>query len=192
MKELKGKLLKINDLKMPYERHLYLAAIIATALKEHNIIPIVVGGSAVEFYTVGSYRTGDLDLVSPGYEIIDSVLKALGFQKEKGWRHWFHPDIDEIVEVPDPVLDGSLEMVAKVEIEGMVVHLIGIEDLIIDRLKAYKFWNSTEDGDIAKILIKNKYSELDWGYLKQRANIDENQVEDVLEEAKREVDELME
>lgn len=56
MKDLRDNLLKINTLKMPYERHLYLAAIITTSLKKHNITPIVVGGAAVEFYTMGSYR----------------------------------------------------------------------------------------------------------------------------------------
>jgi len=56
-------------------------------LAPRGIIPILVGGCAVEFYTLGSYATQDIDVVIPERREFDLALRALGFSKEKGQRH---------------------------------------------------------------------------------------------------------
>ena len=89
------RLLKISP---PFKQRLYFVAILTKYLKDKRIKPIVVGGNAVEFYTLGTYASADIDLVSPGYEIIDKLLKSWGFKKLG--RHWLLPEIDLEVEIP--------------------------------------------------------------------------------------------
>lgn len=65
-------------------------AIIAEVLKEFNVIPVIVGGQVVEFYTSGGYSTMDIDILCE-FRIaeIDSALKPLGF--EKAGKYWTYP-----------------------------------------------------------------------------------------------------
>jgi hypothetical protein len=46
----------------PTTKHLRLASLCAAVFQEHGIRLVVVGGSAIEFYTEGAYVSGDLDL----------------------------------------------------------------------------------------------------------------------------------
>lgn len=159
------RLLKISP---PFKQRLYFVGILTKYLKDEGIRPVVVGGNAVEFYTLGTYATVDIDLVSPGYEIIDKLLKSWGF--EKLGRHWLLSEIDLEVEIPASSLGEDEESkILEVEVEGLKVYLIGIEDLIIDRLNAYVHWKSLEDGEWAEQLIKLHFSKIDWLYLESRA-----------------------
>jgi len=51
----------------PTLKHLKLASLISAGSRERGIELVVVGGSAIEFYTEGAYVSGDLDLclISP-------------------------------------------------------------------------------------------------------------------------------
>ncbi len=46
----------------PVAKHLKLASICSTLFAAHGIDLVVVGGSAIEFYTEGAYVSGDVDL----------------------------------------------------------------------------------------------------------------------------------
>ena len=159
------RLLKISP---PFKQRLYFIGILTKYLKDDGIRPVVVGGNAVEFYTLGTYATSDIDLVSPGYKIIDRLLKLWGFKKLG--RHWLLSEIDLEVEIPASSLgEGEESKILEAEVEGLKVYLIGIEDLIIDRLNAYVHWNSIEDGEWAEQLMKLHFSEIDWPYLESCA-----------------------
>ena len=64
----------------------------------------------------------------------------MGFQKNPGERHWYHEELDIALEIPGDYLAGSIEKLTVVEIGGMECYIIGVEDLIVDRLAAAKFW----------------------------------------------------
>src|SRR5215831_31049 len=51
----------------PTPKHLKLASLVSAIFRERGIDLVVVGGSAIEFYTEGAYVSGDLDLclISP-------------------------------------------------------------------------------------------------------------------------------
>jgi len=66
---------------------LFVCGVVTTALESENIRPIVVGGFAVEFYTLGSYATHDIDLVILEHEKANQIFQQLGFVKEG--RHWY-------------------------------------------------------------------------------------------------------
>lgn len=46
----------------PSLKHLMLASLVSAVFREQGIELVVVGGSAIEFYTEGAYVSGDLDL----------------------------------------------------------------------------------------------------------------------------------
>ncbi len=85
------------------------------------------------------------------------------------------------MEIPGYFLEGSMERVTTVELDGgLVVYVIGIEDLIIDRLNAYKRRSSLNDGQWALAVLIIHYHDIDFAYLKKRAG--EDGIQDVLEE----------
>lgn len=160
---------KIED---PLRRRLYVCALVTTALPPSDGLPfVVVGGNALEFYTLGDYTTADVDLVSAKRSEIGNVLESWGFNRMG--RHWYHAGVDVAIEVPDDNLAGSEEKITQVEIEGLNVYIIGVEDLIIDRVNAYIHWRSIDDGDWAKGLMALYKDEIDWDYLVTSAKTEE-------------------
>jgi hypothetical protein len=64
-------------------RSMKLAGIVTTLFKKRGIPLVVVGGSAVEFYTAGGYMSGDIDfcrrsLKGPSLRLIKDILEPLG------------------------------------------------------------------------------------------------------------------
>ena len=58
------------------ERALKLAGLLATLFQERGYSLVVVGGSAVEFYTEGGYMSGDIDFCRKTLKAIPQ-LRAL-------------------------------------------------------------------------------------------------------------------
>ena len=135
--------------------------------------PIVVGGEAVELYTQGSYTTGDIDIKSP-LEITKSVLKEWGFSK-KG-RTWFNQQLDIYIDWLGASLDegpDAEERVTTITVaKDLEIRVISIEDLVIDRLNAAKYWGDVDSLMWAKVLlgIKKRFAGgIELNYLKERA-----------------------
>lgn len=158
---------KVKTTKDPLAKRLLFMGILTKELKKMEVTPIVVGGNAVEFYTAGGYATGDIDVVAPS-EPINEVLSKWGFEREG--RHWFSEELDIAIEAPSSSLgpNEQKEKLVEVEIEGLKVYIIGIEDLIIDRLNAYVHWKSIDDKAWAKELVTIHRDEIDWKYIKKR------------------------
>ncbi|WP_258360251.1 hypothetical protein [Moorella sulfitireducens (nom. illeg.)] len=163
------------------KKALGVLAVLTSALKPLGIKPILVGGRALEFYTLGGYATKDMDLVVNGREQAGAVLAEMGFLHRPGERHWYHEELDLALEIPVEYLAGSLDKLTTVEINGLEVYIIGVEDLIIDRLAAAKFWKSPADARWAAKLLALHREEIDMEYLRQAAG--KEQVDDVLKEA---------
>jgi hypothetical protein len=127
--------------------------------------PVVVGGHAVEFYTAGSYPTQDIDLAGAS-EPVSEVLDTWSF--ERHGRHWFDERLGIVVEVPGSALTlAAREHLVSVKVGGGVAHILGIEDLIVDRLAACVFWKDEESCRWARVLLKGAL-ELDEAYLSAR------------------------
>ena len=61
-------------------------------------MPVVVGGLAVEIYTMGQYATLDIDIVTQRQDLAVDTFALLGFLKEV-W-HWYHPELEMAIEIP--------------------------------------------------------------------------------------------
>ncbi len=77
------------------ERKLLLVGELTRRLQSKGVIPVIVGGTALEVYTVGNYLTADLDLVASAYPEVAKELEAMRFQREG--RIWYHPDWELVV-----------------------------------------------------------------------------------------------
>ncbi|PKM83135.1 MAG: hypothetical protein CVU89_03135 [Firmicutes bacterium HGW-Firmicutes-14] len=103
---LKKELLECLQIKDKNERQISIAGIITKALEPIGITPVVVGGAAVEFYTLGQYATMDMDFVGIINNEMKEIMAGLGFAKEG--RYWRIPATDIMVEFPsDRLAPGS-------------------------------------------------------------------------------------
>ena len=152
---------KLKTIDNPLKKRLYFLGLLTKELP--GIQPILVGGNAVEFYTAGGYSTTGIDILAPS-EPVDRVLTDWGFKKEG--KNWVNADLDIQIEA----LTGQLEprqlaMVTELTIENLKVFIIGIEDIIIDRMNAFVYWEVKDDKLWAKEMMANHLDEIDFDYL---------------------------
>ncbi len=135
----------------------------------------LVGGQAVETYTAGQFSTGDIDITSTDREATEKVLTQIGFTKVG--MVWLNERLGLAVHI---VADfpTSTEKVRTVDVGSYRVNVVGVEDLIIDRLAAAKSWKSERDREQATVLFNGFRRSIDIEYLRRRAR--EANVEDAL------------
>lgn len=135
-----------------------------------NKKPVLVGGSAVELYTRGLAKSIDLDLIADRSKIVPLLL---GLKFKQMGRHFYKGRI--YIEIPSDSLAGRSVIL---KYKDKKIRVISIEDLIIDRLSACKFWNSTYDCEQAQMLIEAYKDKLDRRYVAKRA--EKEKVGDIL------------
>jgi len=119
--------------------------------------PVLVGGGAVELYSGGAYRTGDLDFVGRLGEEGERRLEAVGFRRRG--RHWIHEEHQIFLEFPSAHLQEG-ERAAVIKVGQYSVVVIGLEELIVDRLAAWQFWSSEIDAVNAVRLTQGPAADL--------------------------------
>ncbi len=128
--------------------------------------PILVGGSAVELYTKGAYRSYDIDVLAK--ESLEPVLEEMGFVREG--RFFINPSMPEIsLEIVGSSTKEKVETIKLLGEKEYDVRIISVEDLAIDRLNACKFWKSNLDCELVRLLLRGYYKKMDRGYLEDRA-----------------------
>lgn len=163
------------------KRNLKAIGCIFDAVSTMGIGPVLVGGQAIEIYTFGNVTTVDFDLVVDARYEFGDFLEAVGFEKQAGDRHWFHEDLELPIEIPDTRLIGSADKISDIQVDEFVVPTIGVEDLILDRLRGAVYWNDTRDIDTARFLVSGYKNELDISYMKQVAQQEDKRILDYLE-----------
>jgi predicted nucleotidyltransferase len=165
--ERKRRFEALADEQNPAVKRMRALALLTDRFREIGLEPVLVGGGAVEFYTAGGYATKDMDLALPHGAATDAVFDEFGFTKEG--RYWYREDLDLLFEAPAPAgLPGETAPRTEVEIDGIGVVIIGLEDLILDRLRMWIHGTSEEDGRWARRLVLLYADRLDWGYLRDK------------------------
>ncbi len=164
----------IKNTGSPLKRQLLMVALITRLLEEKGKNPpIVIGGCALSYYSREVYFTADIDLAYADREALDTVLANIGF--EKRGRYWVNEGLKMAIEAPASILVGEDSPVEIVDLgEGLHCRIIGIEDLLIDRLNACKHWRSEADCEMVELLAKRYVNDLDWSYLEKKAAKPEN------------------
>ena len=135
----------------------------------------IVGGQAVETYTAGQFKTGDIDIVTPDSKAAEEILSRMGFEREG--IIWLNKTLGLAIHIVGSFAKNS-EKARIVHAGPYKVRIVGVEDLIVDRLAAAKFCNSQVDLEQAKALWKGFRRQIGLQYLRKRAR--EEKVEDVL------------
>ena len=155
-------------------KHLKLASLVSALFRERGIELVVVGGSAIEFYTEGGYVSGDLDLclVSPARVAVRTRQELMGQLGARGGpRSW---------EVAGQYVDilGEVETLARtpfIQLEAPFgpVKLISAEDLLVERVLISVYPQTFEPAAVcARKLIAVGLAgqvELDWEEAKRLA-----------------------
>jgi len=161
---LKKSIAGISD---PFKKKLFFIGYLTELLKKEQLKPVIVGGYAVEFYTAGGYNTLDIDLVFSDNKLLDKYLSMLNFKKMG--RSWFNKELDILVEAPGSSLDtDEMKNLSIVSVGKYKVYIIGLEDIIIDRLNAYVYWDSKEDGYWVRELLGLFIKKINWKYLNNK------------------------
>jgi hypothetical protein len=146
------------------------------ALYPEDNIPILVGGSAVELYTGGAYTTGDLDFVGHVPPVVGKAMMDAGFTRHG--RNWIHEGAKIFLEFPSSSL-GENERKAILDVGRFQIRIVCPEDLLVDRLAAWKHWVSPVDGVNSLLLYRAQSKFFDEDHLEKRAIAED--VQDALE-----------
>ncbi len=163
----------------------YVMSLITPRLEEKGVKCVVVGGSAVEFYTRDWYATGDIDLAvtKDKRKVIDQVLREMDFTSEG--RMWVREDLNLYIETPGDIQTLNIDKSTKIETDVGYVYIIGLEDIILDRISAAIHWKSESDKEQAIRISSTHYDNIDWPYVRNKAKKDnaEPMLDEILEAA---------
>lgn len=139
---------------------LLMAGLVSELFRERGFEPVVVGGSAIEFYTDGAYMSGDTDICWTGWPMPDEeqrkeiMLQIPGITAHGGSKSWGIDDlwIDLLGEID---YRANKDLVV-LETQLGEVTLIPVEDALVGRVyAARKYVNGYDekDDDCAKKLM---------------------------------------
>jgi hypothetical protein len=160
-----------NDLR----KKMLLLGFLSDELSRKAGLLFLVGGQAVETYTAGQFTTGDVDVTTTDRKATESLLGRLGFKKEG--MVWLSEKLGIAVHIVGSYPSRTAR-IRSVEVGPYTVRVVGVEELIIDRLKAAKFWKSGRDSEQAVVLFNGFRDRIDIDYLRARAR--EEKVDDIL------------
>jgi hypothetical protein len=129
-----------------------VTSIVSQAFEAEGLRCTLVGGSAIEIYAPGIFKSGDIDLVIEelrgvsNRERLNPVFADLGFQK--AGRHWRRGDL--FVEVPSQFMEDPAEVIRLGHFPLIVVIK---EVLLADRVIGFKHWRQTSYGQQAIDMI---------------------------------------
>ena len=147
-------------------RHLLVAAALGVALAE---TPIVVGGTAEEYWTRAEYHPTDLDLCAALTSKDQRTLRELGFGREGS--HWVRDRGHAVaVQFPDTRIDGDEDRVAIEHFGTAAARIISLDDLYLDRLR--QATANEHEGSVefmsALAVVAARFDDIDWPYVRRR------------------------
>ena len=170
-----------------------LASLCSAAFRERGIELVVVGGSAIEFYTEGAYLSGDVDLCVLRPErpiplrLRQEVMAGLG--AEGGPRSWEVAGL--FVDLLGVVEKEARTNVRQIEAPYGLVNVIDPEELLVERVlvSAYPAPSAPARACARELLVVALAGALqvDWGEIRRLAESGNYQIFDELQQLVREV-----
>jgi hypothetical protein len=150
------------------KRHLLVAAALREVLGQD---PIVVGGTAEEFWTGAEYHETDLDLCGRLTRGDMATLGELGFKR--AGRHWERPGLAAVFEFPADKIDGDESRTVEETVGPGRCRIIGLDDLYLDRLRQATMNEKSEGVEFhsALAVAAARYEEIDWAYVRKRLEL---------------------
>lgn len=157
-KEIQAALTQIDQQADLNATALLMAGLVSELFREQGFEPVVVGGSAIEFYTDGAYMSGDTDICWTGVQIPNreeclKVMEQIPDAQTRGGKSWQISGlwVDLLGEI-DYLAEKDF---AKIRTPLGFVVLIPVEDLLVGRIYAARKWTgyNAEDDACAKKLM---------------------------------------
>ena len=144
-------------------QRLLLAAALTSVLSTR---PIVVGGTAQQYWAGGEYHPTDLDLCPRPSTRDLKALVEVGLRRSG--RHWVRADLPVAVEFPGS--GDDVERTVVVKVLGVSVLMISCEDLYLARVRQATVSWPREDVsfDSAFEIALTNYIGIDWEYVRER------------------------
>lgn len=167
--DLEDKLREIGEVGDPLERALLALAVLE---EESGSRDVLVGTMATNCYVKG-YFSEDLDIVPlSGGEELRSVMAENGFE-DRGQGYWYSEEADVLIQINTPPLSDSEERLNEVEVEApwgekKRIEVVGVEDLLVDRINGCKFWKHQPYCEQALTLLGAYLDDLDTDYMEDR------------------------
>jgi len=174
----------VRTARSPTQGRIHFAALLASAAQVGPDDFIVVGGSAIEFHTVGEYTSGDVDIVSSRSDDLRKVLHQWKFTG--GPRVWLNEDVGIVVDLVEYPYTGDLARTQVYSTLYGTIRVAAVEDLLVKTLASAKHWKIPGDIDHAKLLALLYRDRLDWDYVREYAAL--NGVEDFLDSLLRAIE----
>lgn len=100
----------------------------------------IIGGIALQVHRVEPRTTLDIDLAVPRLEAVPRAeLRAAGFRPRGRFAHsenWLGPEGVPVQFTDDPALAPALERALEIELDGVLLRVIGRSDLLHAKLRA--------------------------------------------------------
>lgn len=152
----------------PLTRRIAFAAILTAELESKGFSPVMAGDYAIELYTNGENQAGSIDVIAPA-GIIEETLPKLDFNKAGGV--WTNEEMNIKVRLlGEDLQEHQLQRVNQVDVNGYPVYLLGLEDVIIDKLRSYIKGGEQNAIISVRDLIELHLNEIDWDYLREQAS----------------------
>jgi hypothetical protein len=152
-----------------------LASLVSALFRERGIALVVVGGSAIEFYTDGAYTSGDLDLSllpptrSVPVKVRQEIMGALG--GKGGPRSWEVAGM--FVDILGPAEISGRTPLRQLDAPYGTVSLIDPEELLVERVLVSVYPQPNEEAaNCAKQLLGVALAggvKLDWDEVRRLA-----------------------
>lgn len=153
-------------------KSLLLAGLVSELFRERGFEPVVVGGSAIEFYTDGAYMSGDTDICWAGWpqptneQRMEIMRQLPGIKSHGGSKSW---GIEGLwIDLLGEIDYRANKDLSRFDTPNGEVRLIPVEDALIGRVyAARKYCNGYDekDDDCAKKLMAGVLSgriPVDW------------------------------
>ncbi len=127
-----------------------------------EIQPVIIGKFALTVYTQGMYPAGNISLLYPDMSLLKKVLKELNYQNTGDF--WIRGDV--VVEISKKFELIPFGTFNRVEVEGELINVISIEDLLIDMMGDCVA-GDFDVCDLIKMLIRSYGKSIDFHYIFQ-------------------------
>ncbi len=140
-------------------KSLLLAGLVSELFRERGFEPVVVGGSAIEFYTDGAYMSGDTDICWAGWpqpteEQQQEIMRQIPGIQSHGGKSW---GIEGLwVDLLGEIDYRSDKAFSRIDTPHGEVRLIPVEDALAGRVYAARCYCSgydEKDDNCAKKLM---------------------------------------
>jgi len=152
----------------PLAKRIAFAAILTAELESKGFSPVMAGDYAIELYTHGENQADSVELIAP-VGFVEETLLRLDFSK--AGDTWVNEEVNIKVRLlGEDLQEHQLQRVNQVDVNGHPVYLLGLEDVIIDKLKSYVKGGEQNAIISVRDLIELHLNEIDWDYLREQAS----------------------